>query len=130
MEINSEAIFGTRPWKVYGEGPSVTEQAESGTFGGARDVRSKPYTAEDIRFTVKGNTLYALFLDWPKDGKITLRSLASGNGKPALLDRAITSVSLLGAKEKLIWTQDASGVHVTLPADRPGAEAFALRIQM
>jgi alpha-L-fucosidase len=130
MEINSEAIFATRPWKVYGEGPSVTEKAEGGTFGGARDVRSKPYTAEDMRFTVKGNTLYAIFLSWPENRAVTIRSLARSDGQPALINRAIASISLLGAQEKLTWTQDAAGVHVTLPAVQPGAEAFSLRIEM
>ena len=130
MEINGEAIFGTRPWRVYGEGPSVTEKAEGGTFGGARDVRSKPYTAEDLRFTAKANALYAIFLGWPDDGRITIRSLAQTDGQPAPTGHAITAISLLGAKEKLVWTQDAAGVHVTLPALRPGAEAFSLRIEM
>ena len=56
MKTNGEGIFGSRPWKVYGEGPSTVETPEAGQFGGARDVRSKPYTIEDIRFTNKGNT--------------------------------------------------------------------------
>ena len=53
MKTNGEGIFGSRPWKVYGEGPSTVETPEAGQFGGARDVRSKPYTIEDIRFTNK-----------------------------------------------------------------------------
>lgn len=130
MTINSEAIFGTRPWKVYGEGPSVTEAAEAGTFGGARDVRSKPYTAEDLRFTTKGGALYAILLAWPTDGKITVHSLApAAAGKAALFEKPVTAVTLLGVKEKLAWTQDATGLHVTLPAAKPGDHAFALRIE-
>ena len=76
MDVNGEAIFGTRPWEVYGEGPSTTAQAE----------RDRPlqreagtrYTAEDIRFTTKGDALYAIGLGWPEDGgKVTIKSLAS-----------------------------------------------------
>ena len=63
IATNGEGIFATRPWKVYGEGPSVTTQAPSGQFGGARDVR--PYTAEDIRFTSKGDSLYVFLMVWP-----------------------------------------------------------------
>ncbi len=126
MAVNSEGIYGTRPWKVYGEGPSVTEQAESGTFGGARDVRSKPYTSEDVRFTIRGNTLYAFVLEWPKDGKVSLRSL----GAKGLVDRSVGDVALLGAKERLPWTRDDAGLHLTLPATKPCDEAFTLKIAL
>jgi alpha-L-fucosidase len=124
MDVNSEGIFGTRPWKVYGEGPSVTEKAESGSFGGARDVRSKPYTAEDIRFTQKGDTLYAFVLEWPTDGRATVHAF----GTAAMTDRAINSVSILGVKEAPVWTRDATGLHISLPATRPCAEAFTLKV--
>ena len=62
MPANGEGIFGTRPWKVYGEGPSMKNQAR-GRFGGVRDVR--PYIAEDVRFTAKGDVLYAFSMDRP-----------------------------------------------------------------
>ncbi len=123
MAINSEAIFGTRPWKIYGEGPSVGESVEKGTFGGARDVRSKPYTAEDLRFTAKGNAVFAIMLAWPRDGKVTIRSLPK-------TEKAVAGVTLLGAKQKLVWTQEADGVHVTLPPTKPGDEAWVLRVEL
>ncbi len=126
MDVNSEGIFGTRPWKVYGEGPSVTEKAETGTFGGARDVRSKPYTSEDVRFTKKGDTLYAFVLEWPTDGRATIRAL----GTHALLAEGILTVAVLGSKESIEWTRDETGLHVTLPATRPCAEAFTLKVSL
>ena len=126
MDVNSEGIYATRPWKVYGEGPSVTEQAEAGTFGGERDVRSKPYTSEDVRFTAKGDTLYAFVMEWPSDGRVNLRSL----GLNAKFDRGIAAVSLLGSKDSLEWVRNESGVQVTLPATRPCAEAFTLKIAL
>ena len=61
---NGEGIYGTSPWKVYGEGPSMKKQ-EKGTFGGVKDVR--PYESTDIRFTTKGDTLYAFCMDNPTE---------------------------------------------------------------
>jgi alpha-L-fucosidase len=129
MDINGEAIFGTRPWVVYGEGPSVAEKAEGGDFGGARDVRSKPYTAEDVRFTKKGNVLYAVLLDWPANGAVVISSLGTGTAeRPALLTQKIASVALLGSTDKVEWSRDAAGLHATLPASRPGNDAFTLEL--
>ena len=62
LSVNGEAIYGTRPWKIYGEGPT---KVVGGSF---KDTASKPFTGEDIRFTTKGNTLYAIALAWPKMG--------------------------------------------------------------
>ncbi len=73
MAINSEGIFGTRPWKVYGEGPSTREKPEPGPLGGIRSTPKKAFTAEDFRFTTKSNTLYAIALGWPAN-----ESLRSG----------------------------------------------------
>ena len=77
MKVNGGALYTTRPWKIYGEGPSTEEKNEAGQFGGAKDVRSKPYTAEDIRFTTKGDTLYAVLLELPVDKTARLKSLAT-----------------------------------------------------
>ena len=114
---------------IYGEGPSVAEKAESGEFGGARDVRSKPYTAEDVRFTRKGNVLYAVLLDWPSNGAVVVSSLGTGTAeRPALLTQKIASVALLGSTDKIGWSRDAGGLHATLPARRPGNDAFTLKL--
>jgi alpha-L-fucosidase len=129
MDVNGEAIFATRPWVVYGEGPSVVEKAEAGHFGGARDVRSNPYTAEDVRFTTKGDTLYAVLMEWPAERTVLVTSLASGTPeKAALLGKEIVSVGLLGSADKVVWSRDAAGLHATLPAARPGHDAFTLKV--
>ena len=131
MDVNGEAIFGSRPWVVYGEGPSTAEKAEAGQFGGARDVRTKPYTAEDIRFTTKGDAIYAILLDWPSDHGVVIKSFAVGSAEtPARLGREVASVSLLGSAEKLPWQRDAAGLHVVLPAARPGSDAYSLKIAL
>ena len=132
MDVNSDAIYGTRPWVIYGEGPSTVEQVEGGTFGGAKDVRSKPYTAEDIRFTTKAGALYALVLEWPADKKVLITSLSTA-GLPSVAAaakeaRKITTVALLGSTAPLVWTQDAAGLHVQLPDTAPSEHAVVLKI--
>jgi alpha-L-fucosidase len=126
MDVNGEAIFATRPWVVYGEGPSVTDKAEGGQFGGAKDVRSKPYTAEDIRFTTRGDALYAILLGWPTDKTALVKTLATSSLRIA--GRKVTGVTLLGYSGKLTWTQDDAGLHVQLPATAPSEHAVALKI--
>ena len=126
LKVNGEAIYATRPWKVYGEGPS-TATADKGQFDGQRDVSDKPFTAEDIRFTQSkdGKTLYAIVLEIPADGKVTIKSLA---GNSANWAGKIGSVRLIGGG-KLIFTRDASGLHVSLPEKFEGKTAFALKIK-
>jgi alpha-L-fucosidase len=125
MRINGEGIFGSRPWQVYGEGPSTEGTPEAGRFGGARDVR--PYTARDVRFTTRGDTLYAYLLAKPAEPRVTIASLASTS--PHVGGRKVEDVSLLGADGKLRWTQDASGLTVQLPDVTPGDHTVALQIK-
>ncbi len=114
LEVNGEAIYGTRPWRVFGEGPT---EVVAGTF---KDTASKPFTGEDIRFTAKGTTLYAIALAWSENGRLRVKSLA---------DVPVKSVELLGSKEKLVWKRDAAGLSVELPAQRPNDYAFVFRIR-
>ncbi len=127
MKVNGDAIYATRPWKIYGEGPS-TVVAEKGQFGGQRDVSNKSFTAEDIRFTQSkdGRTLYAIVLEIPKDGKVTVKSLADNSSH---WPGKIGSVRLVGSWGKLKFTRDESGLHVSLPEKFDGKTAFALKIQ-
>jgi alpha-L-fucosidase len=123
MAPNGEGIFATRPWRVYGEGPSVTTQSPAGQFGGARDVR--PYTAEDIRFTSKGDSLYAFVMAWPVDRRVTIKTLAQGSEH---FPRNIARVELLGVSGALAFSRDTKGLVVTLPATKPNDYAYALKI--
>jgi alpha-L-fucosidase len=125
MRINGEGIFGSRPWRVYGEGPSTEGTPEAGRFGGARDVRA--YTTKDVRFTTRGDTLYAYLLAKPSDPRVTIASL--GSASPHVGGRKVQDVSLLGAGGKLPWTQDASGLSVQLPDTTPGDHTVALQIK-
>ena len=119
MDVNREAIFDTRPWLVYGEGPPQA--------AGKMSEKKLAYTSADIRFTTKGDdTLYAFFLDWPASGKLTIHALKQGG----LLKRAISGLTLLGSTEKIAWSQDQEGLKVTLPGKRPSEGACALRLTL
>ncbi len=114
IRINGEAIYGTRPWKIFGEGARKLQ-------GGMFNEGNLLYTAKDIRFTTKGDVLYALALGWPADRRLTVRSLATAAGK-------ISGVTLLGHSGNLPWSQTADGLVITLPEKKPCEHAFALKI--
>jgi len=126
LKVNGEAIYATRPWTVFGEGPS-TKSFEKGQFDGQRDADTKPFTPADIRFTQSkdGRTLYALVLAFPADGKVTIQSLAENS---ASWPGKIGGVRMPGLRGKLKFTRDANGLHVTLPDKKPCDIAFALKI--
>lgn len=89
MKINSEGVYGSRDWDVWGEGKVVMPNGKLGPTQVAT-----PYTASDIRFTAKDGAVYAWLMAWPENGKVFIHSLVEGAGK-------ISSVSLLGCSEKL-----------------------------
>ncbi len=115
--IHGEAIFGTRPWLVYGESGV---KVKGGSFN--EDFK---YNAKEIRFTTKGSTLYAIALGWPEDGRLVVRTLAKPAGEDV---NHITHVSLLGYKGKIDWQQTADGLVVTLPPQRVSEFTAALKI--
>lgn len=126
LKVNGEAIYATRPWKIYGEGPS-TADAEKGQFDGQKDVPEKPFTAEDIRFTQSkdGKTVYAIVMDIPKDAKVTVKSLAAASPR---WPGEVGGVELVSGG-KLEFTRDAAGLHVSLPENYDGKIALALKIR-
>src|SRR5207302_10318517 len=118
LAVNGEAVYGTRPWTVYGEGPT---QVVGGSFN---DTKRQPFTGRDLRFTRKGDTLYALALAWPGE-ELTLTSLRAGcpgaHGE-------VTGVRLLGHRGGLKWTRDERGLTVRMPSEKPCDHAFALKV--
>lgn len=117
LRVNGDAIYGTRPWRIYGEGPTrVTE----GTFN---DTQVRPYTPEDFRFTTKGDTLYAVELGWPKKSETVIKSLKT----PVIGDRPVESVELIGGG-KVQFQQHDDGLHLQLPAQKPGKYAYVYKI--
>jgi alpha-L-fucosidase len=117
LNINGEAIYGTRPWRTYGEGPT---KVMAGSF---HEIETGTYTAEDFRFTTRGDVLYAIGLGWPTNGEAVIRSLALTVGSAQ-----VQSVSLLGSNAKLRFEQHPDGLHVQLPTQLPTKYAYVLRV--
>jgi len=117
LKINGEAIYGTRPWIVAEEGP--TKMEKGGSFNERNEVS---YSGKDIRFTCKGNNLYALCLAWPGD-QVRIKSLKR------LHDGEIKSVSMLGSSEKLVWSFDGKrGLTIECPKKKPCDCAYVFKI--
>ncbi len=119
LKVNGEAIYGTRPWSKYGEGPT---KVVGGSF---HDTETKPYAAEDFRFTTKGQDLFAIELGWPSNGESVIHSL----GKNSAEGRVIEDIVLLGSDAKLDWQQAADGLHVKLGSTPRGKFAYVFRIR-
>lgn len=120
MPVNGEAIFGTRPFKVYGEGPP--DVIATGNFN---EGEGRPHTAEDIRFTVKDGRLYAIALGWPEDGKLKIKTLAQGS---RYLPAEITKVEMLGSNQSLKFERTADALVIAVPSRKPNDIAYGFRI--
>jgi alpha-L-fucosidase len=116
--VNGEAIYGSRPWLLYGEGPTKVTSS-------AKDTDNQAYTSEDIRYTTRNGVLYAIALGWPESRELRLHSLWRGT---PYLSGPVCSVQLLGSSEKLAWTQREDGLHIQLPQTKPDEPAFVFRI--
>ena len=101
LAVNGEAIYGTTPWKVFGEGPTAVVE------GPFNDTKRGSFTSEDIRFTWKDGTLYAIALKWPESGRLLIKSLADGN-------MAVNQVHVLGHTERPGWQLNQNGLEVDL----------------
>jgi alpha-L-fucosidase len=120
LKVNGDAIYGTRPWTSYGEGPT---KVAAGSF---QDTKTQDYTAEDFRFTTKGNSLYAIELAWPSGGEAVIHSLS----QEALKGRQIQAITLLGSDAKLTYNTGPDGLHIQLPAKPSEGYAYAFRIAL
>ena len=120
MAVNSEAIHATRPWKIYGESPAT--KVPTGTS--FNENKREDLTYNDIRFTTKGKTLYTFFMGWPQEGQVIIRPLGSGSQQKI---GKIENVELLG-HGKVEFSQDAEGLKVSLPAQKPCDHAYALKL--
>ncbi len=118
LKTNSEAIYGSRPWLIFGEGPTKVTSS-------ALDTDRQEYTAEDIRYTTHDGALYAIALGWPAGGELRLHSLYRGN---PYLSGEVCSVRLLGTEGDLQWTLEDDGLHIKLPGTKPDELAFTFRI--
>lgn len=118
LDMNGEAIYGTTPWRMYGEGP--TKMNKSGPFCENQEVS---YTGKDIRFTVKGDNLYAICLGWPGD-EVIIQTFAK-----SLYESEIKTVRMLGVEGELPWKLTDKGLKVALKNIRPCKYAYVLKIE-
>jgi alpha-L-fucosidase len=119
MKVNGEAIYGSRPWKVYGESAAPPASSEPGAPTAFNERNRRELSAEDVRYTSKGKTLYAFLMGWPQ-GQANLKSL----------DTKVANVELLGHPGKLTWNQGETGLSVHMPSDGPSNHAVALKIAL
>ena len=121
MAVNSEGIYGTRPWTTYGEGPSTQVKA-----GGGMNENKKPdLSPADVRFTTKGKVLYAFVQGWPSS-EATVKSLASGAQNAG----KIAEVRMLGHDDRLEFKQDETGLHVTMPGTKPATADVGITLKL
>jgi alpha-L-fucosidase len=117
LHTNGEAIYGTRPWKVFGEGPTQMPK------GHLSDLRFDGFSAADIRFTQAkdGSALYAFLFGLPEDGSLLIRSLTPDRG-------AVKSVGLLATQTPIHWQQTSAGLQLRLSAKSTMQPAIVLKI--
>ena len=121
MAVNSEGIYSTRPWKIYGEGPATSAQTPGGHFN---EHGRKALTASDVRFTTKGNVVYAFVMGWPEKEAVIAALGTASHQSPG----KISNVELLGHHDRLQWSQEAAGLKVSLPTEKPSDYAVTLKI--
>ena len=115
METNQEAIYGTSPWRVFRDGLLDNEAAKA--------QKKRTGSPVDIRFTAKGNSVYAICLAWPRKD-VLVRAL----GNKGVPDKTIATVSMLGSKDEVKWRQTDDGLTLSVPREKPRRYAFVYRI--
>jgi len=117
MKLNSKSIYGTRPWKIFGEGPQQ-ESAGALTAQGFNEGKGKPYTSEDFRFALKDEILYVTVMAWPENGIAIIKSL--GKESP-YHPKKIKKLKLVSTGEKLKFKQHSEYLEVYFPNQKPEA---------
>lgn len=125
MKANGESIYGTRPWKIFGEGPAQQGAAKLSEQG-FNEGKGKPFTEADIRFAVKGGQLFATVMGWPASGSALITSLReNSNYYPGQINK----VELVSTGQQLKFERNAAGLKVYFPEQAPAAAyANALRL--
>jgi alpha-L-fucosidase len=123
MAVNSEGIYGSRPWKIYGDGPSTEVVVSQSGFN---ESKQPGLTAQDVRFTTKGKILYAYVMGIPA-GEFVIKPLA---GDSPQQPGKILNVQLLGYQDNLHWKQDNHGLKVRMPAANLSAMGITLKVTL
>jgi alpha-L-fucosidase len=130
MAVNSEAIYSTRPWKVYGSRAAMDTAAARGASehhqaGAFNERNRKDLTAADVRYTKKGSTVFAFSMGWP-ERQAVFPELALGGAQQA---GKIGRVQMLGFRGPVKWTQDSSALRVEMPPEKPCDHAIVLKVE-
>ena len=124
MKANSESIYGTRPWKIFGEGPAQQAAAKIKEQG-FNEGKGKAFTYEYIRFATKANVLYATAMGWPQNGTLLIKSLATQSPYHIA---GIQKVELLGMNEPLSFEHTEQGLLIKLPQQNSNQPAYVFKI--
>ncbi|MEJ7651870.1 MAG: alpha-L-fucosidase [Chloroflexia bacterium] len=120
LSVNGEAIYGSRPWERFGEGPTGT------AVGHLTERQNAPLTPQDIRFTTAGDALYAI-CPGPASGEVLITSSGSGS---SVSEGGIAHISLLGSSDELVWSQDDAGLHIQWQGEPPSEHAVVYKITL
>ncbi|MDO4284682.1 MAG: alpha-L-fucosidase [Eubacteriales bacterium] len=133
LALNGEAIYGSRPFAVAAEGPTAVADTEYDVEkikkqviqGDEAGMEEGTFSSRDYRFTTKGDTLYAIAMGWPADGKFRIRSLRRGGS----LEREIRSVRMIGVDQELKFTRKEEELIIEAPAQKPCELAYVLKVE-
>ncbi len=122
MDINSESIYGTRPWKTFGEGP-LAEAANPMNAQGFNEGQA--YSAQDVRYVEKDGVVYATIMAWPEAGEFTFKAFGL---TASSYSGDVDKVELLGSNDAIAFEQDFQGLTVIIPSAKPNGIAPVFRI--
>ena len=124
LDVNGEAIYGSRPWRMFGEGPT---QLVEGQFS---DDVAPNFTDRDFRFTMKGDALYVIAMKCSDRGEYCVRALGELDAsRQANFHGIIRHVRLLGVDAELPWTRDEAGLHLHCPARSATPLVFKITLE-
>lgn len=116
MNVNGEGIFGTRPWKIFGEGPTEVK-------GGMFQENKLKFTPADLRFTTKDGALYVFALGIPTED-ITVKALGGSSAQ----GQKISQIKLLGSDEQIKWEQGDDALTIHKPEKFPTDDVVAFKV--
>lgn len=120
LHINGEAIYGTRPWVIFGEGPTEVKT------GHHTEGTNKELTSDDFRFTQKEDKIYAIAMDVAPSGEYLVKSLAHNN---KYIKGHVISVKLLGSDDKPEWNVSEDGLQIIIKESAPSDYACTFEIK-
>jgi len=129
LKANGEAIYNTRRWRVFGEGPA--QLTEHHQVNGKDKIRwnFNKLSFRDVRFTRSKDKkyLYAIVLGWPEDRKTVIKALNSGE---KIATEGIRNITLLDSDEEIRWDRGEEGLTIYFPEKRPNEITYAFRIEV